>query len=366
MLLHLFDDEKVVNRTIELFEKAFPDNNIFICFLHSNFSKYVSPHKNLYFFKEGDWIDKNSLTKIDKVLIHYLSYQKIDFINYYLRPDIACYWLMWGGDLYNTHLVYEGFPIYYEPWYLGPKFLVYKFLSKFKIRIPSRKKMLSFIRDRITYFISDSDFEVAHKYISQYINGKQVKGFSYYSIDTILGPLKNERIQSDNIMIGNSASFTNNHTYAFKYLSNLDLKKKKVIMPLSYGGSEKYKQHVIKKGKEKFGGSCCPLLEFIPLDDYNQLMLSTGICVFANWRQEAFGNIVMGLYLGAKVFMSNRSPLFDYLKRKDLIIYELETIQQSDIDLQLSDSERINNRRIIEGMFSEETILNNVLKIWGN
>lgn len=70
MLLHLFDDEKVVNRTIEIFEKALPGKSIYICFIDEA-PRFVRATDNLYFYKENDSFQRDILKDINKVIVHF-------------------------------------------------------------------------------------------------------------------------------------------------------------------------------------------------------------------------------------------------------------------------------------------------------
>lgn len=365
MLLHLFDDEKVVNRAIALFEKALPGRSIYICFI-DDAARLVKAAANVYFYKEGDDFQKGILRKTDKIIIHFLSYNKIKFINTYLPQSIPCYWNIWGADLYNGILEYRGYPIYYEPRFLGYRFFVHKILCQMRVFTPKQKAVLNFIKERITHFVSNADYDIAKQYIGNYINGVQVTGFRYYPIDVILGALTEKKAKGDVLLLGNSASFTNNHSYAFKFLSNLDLKGKKIVVPVSYGGSLKYINHIVRWGHEKWGQSFVPLKKFLPLDEYNQLMATAEVCVFSSWRQEAFGNIVVALYLGAKVFLSEKSSLVKYFVSVGIVVYVLEQIKQEDIDSPLSDEIKNSNRKILFELLNERTIVNNIRNIWGD
>ena len=364
MLLHLFDDEKVVNRAVILFEKALPKQNIYICFI-DDVAHIVKAADNLYFYKEGDDFQKDKLIDVDKVIIHFLSYRKIKFVNTYLPRFIPCYWNIWGADLYNSILEYKGYPVYYEPRFLGIRFLLRKIWCQLKMLPPTQKVVLNFIKERVTYFVTNADYDIAKQYIGNYINGAQVTGFRYYPIDVILGKLVDKTVKGNVLLLGNSASFTNNHSYAFKYLSGLDLKDKKIVAPVSYGGSFKYVKHILSQGNKRWGQSFVPLQEFLSLDEYNQLMTTAEVCVFSSWRQEAFGNIVIALYLGAKVFLSERSSLVKYFASIGVVVYILEQIKQEDIDSPLPDEIKDSNRKILFELLNERTIVNNIRNIWG-
>ena len=93
-------------------------------------------------------------------------------------------------------------------------------------------------------------------------------------------------------------------------------------------------------------------------------MLSSEICIFSNWRQEAAGNIRIALYLGAKVFMSEKSPFFHFLQEIGVNVFSLENMSQEDLDIPLDDESKKRNRDIIFNLYNEKSTIENIRKIW--
>ncbi|MGM9535466.1 MAG: TDP-N-acetylfucosamine:lipid II N-acetylfucosaminyltransferase, partial [Intestinibacter sp.] len=362
-ILHLVSDEKVINRCMDLFVKALPNQNLFLCFTSYSDLKYVKARPNLYFEISSL---QNKIHNIDKVIIHYLDKTKIDFVNRYINEDISCYWIIWGADLYLTFLYPLGYSLYYEEGYVSWRSRINRILvSKIGLMPPGLKKNITFIKERINYVVGVT---CDYKLLTKYIDGIQtplISNFSYYSIDTILGELKNKWVNSQDIIVGNSCSITNNHVYTFKYLHNLALGNRKIIVPLNYGNYPRYKSHILSEGKRLFGTSFSPILEFLPLSQYNKTMLNVGIYIYGNWRQEAVGNIYISLYIGAKVFLSTKSPLYNELREQGLIIFGLEFISQDDLDKPLSMMDREHNRSIIYKLMSDDMIINVIRNTWG-
>ena len=50
MILHLIDDEKVVNRVVESFNEALPTQNKYICFLTTEKGILVAPSENIFLY----------------------------------------------------------------------------------------------------------------------------------------------------------------------------------------------------------------------------------------------------------------------------------------------------------------------------
>lgn len=373
MILHLFDDEKISNRIVANFNEVFPNGNRYVCFYKDKL-RYIKENQEIILFDYSrDKFDKNILNGVDKILVHYLSVQKIHFINEYISQSlrIKIYWALWGADLYNDVLASKGYEIYSGKDYISSiksklKNLFFSFVAPRDTQEYSVRTKTDFITNRVDYILtSDAEFKIFRKYFGKEIKAKCISsGPLYYPIEDVLGNLFGKYIDGHNIMIGNSASFTNNHIYAMKFLSTLCTTGRKKYVPLSYGGSSRYVHKIIQKGKKYFGSDFKPLTDFMPLDDYNRLMLSNNVFIYGNWRQEAVGNIVIAIYLGAKVFVSEKSPLVEYFQSMGIKLYITERMTQIDIDTPEDSSVVNNNRQAILKSNSKESILRNIKEIF--
>lgn len=225
-----------------------------------------------------------------------------------------------------------------------------------------------FIKERITHCVTTSqEFTLCLKYCNTLFKNKEYfDDFFYYPIDGVLGDtLRGSSVKGNVVIVGNSASLTNNHCYAFKYLKKVKIGDRTIVTPLSYGGNAAYRDYVLKKGKMIFANHYKPLMDFLPLDEYNKLMVTAEICVFSSWRQEANGNVIIALYLGAKVFMSNRSPLYAYYKDMGLHLYELEKMTAESFNISLTGAEKEHNRNILLDNFSADKMYQGIKLIFG-
>ena len=115
----------------------------------------------------------------------------------------------------------------------------------------------------------------------------------------------------DNIIVGNSISLENNHLDAFFSLKHLNLKNRKIIVPLSYGETfEGLKDHLILEGQKSFGlNNFFPIIGFVERQEYNQIICSCSVAILNHNKQHAWGNILTFLYIGLKVFLNKTNPL---------------------------------------------------------
>ena len=359
---HIMEDEKIIDRTIEMFEMVFPKENFFIVLLNGE-KRYVSLRNNVVFIRTA--------SEIKDYLPLSLSYHY--FIIHYLRVDVAklltdfqhpnyC-WIEWGADLYNNLLEYRGFPLLEDNelknYLLKERWPYPLAIIRRKLGLYRRQRIVSRFIKRIRYFLPDSTPDELPLLLHYYpeFSHLQYKEIFYYPIDEILGcELINKQCQGTNIMVNHSASPTGNHVGVFNRLERLEIQNRKIIVPISYG-MERVKKYIETKGHAILGEKLVPVKEFMPLEEYNKLMLSANVFIYGHWRQEAVGNILVALYIGGKVFLSSRSPMYSYYKRLGLHLWSLEEMDNESITVPLEQSLVEENKSIIMAHYSKERLL---------
>ena len=101
MIVHLFDDEKFVDTTIDNFETFDPGSNRYIIFTNSNTLKYPKKTENIEIYP-NKWycLDLESIFKnCNLLIIHYLTPLKT-YVLKYMPKEIPVVWVAWGGDAY--------------------------------------------------------------------------------------------------------------------------------------------------------------------------------------------------------------------------------------------------------------------------
>jgi hypothetical protein len=152
------------------------------------------------------------------------------------------------------------------------------------------------------------------------------------------------------ILAGNSAYETNNHFEIIDALrANQKLSESYVYMPLSYGRPH-YRDSVISYGQRTLGDSFRPLTEFMPMNDYNELIGSCGFVVMNHLRQQGLGNIITALLSGSKVYLNPLNPLYQWFTSRGAHIGSTEHIDL----VPLSNSEISDNRAVVMTHWSRE------------
>lgn len=116
------------------------------------------------------------------------------------------------------------------------------------------------------------------------------------------------------ILVGNSATSSNNHVEAFELLRRCLPANSRLVVPLSYG-NRAYGQRVAALGRDWFGERLDALLDWMPLEAYNRRLGSCGFVLMNHCRQQAAGNIGAALYKGATVYLRPENPLFGFYQR---------------------------------------------------
>ena len=128
------------------------------------------------------------------------------------------------------------------------------------------------------------------------------------------------------ILVGNSATPSNQHKEIFILLSRFSSEMFQVICPLSYG-EEGYRREVIKDGIELLGDRFVPLIDYIEKEEYFRLIASASVCIFNHNRQQALGNIYAALALSAKVYLRKDTTMWKYLTKSGYQLFDVDDLK---------------------------------------
>lgn len=366
MRLHIVPDEKIINRCIANFEQVFPNENKFIVLTRTpDAHKYVEERDCVHFCKIGTkelWDNVGDIDSYSSVIVHFLVGDSISFLKEIEHPNI--YWIEWGADLYRSLLQPKGYQLYADKdilWKIEPK-KTNKIIFKLRTYFSDKKKQRRTLEaaTKAHFFVPDSmydEYPLLLKYYPQ-LKHLEYRDFFYYPIDEILGlELINSYSKGDSVIIGNSASVSNNHIYVMEKLRAIGLSGTKIILPLSYGAKGNYVGMVEQKGFEMFDTQFTPVKDYMPLSQYNELLLSAQTFIYGSWRQEAVGNILIALYIGGKVFLDNHNPLLKFYQSLGLHIYGINQLSVEEINSKLPSEKIEENRAILRERYSRERLL---------
>lgn len=355
-IIHIIRDEKFPDAAYSAFESAFPNQNEFVIFSNTSklrFIKRITP----IFYNQFYLYSKNLIRKTcqaDVVVFHGLDRNALRILNA-LPSSTRTIWLGWGYDYYDLTKL----PLHKEKTQVAVEQTKATVKTQLKILV---KKIIrpeinkTDLVNKIDIFspVLYEDFELVKAAIPNFL--PRYASWNYGTLeDDLIRSFEGKSITSNNILLGNSASYTNNHLDVLDSLSTIDLSERKVIIPLSYGDAN-YRNLIVSEGSRTLGKAFTPLIDFMPIDEYIAILQSCSIVVMNHLRQQALGNIVIALYLGAKVFLDEKNPVYQFFLKNNAYIYSILDLE-TQIDEKLT-SQQINvNRRILQEYWGRDVIL---------
>ena len=272
--------------------------------------------------------------KAKKVIFHGLFDSKLVCI-LFLMPWLLkkCYWVMWGGDLYEYQL--------------GKRNWAWEVKEFF--RRPVIKNMGYLVTG------TQGDLELAREWYGA--KGEHIKCFNYPSNIYKEYYVKPKQHEGINILLGNSADPSNNHLELFDKLEPFKDKNIHIYAPMTYGNSE-YAKMIIEQGKKSFGNKFYPLTEHMPFNEYFEFLGKIDIAVFNHRRSQALGNTITLLGLGKKVYLNSVSNHNDFFEGLGITVFDVK-----DFNINLIDS-RISKKNInkVRSVYSKDSLVNSLSK----
>jgi hypothetical protein len=292
-------------------------------------------------------------SEFDVVILHYL--RKEDYI--YLannKIDKPIIWFCWGADIFNQGRFYNKFLLHetkllrrrssFKHSLLGGLKQIIKEIVPVTIDYSKTSRAKFLALNQIDYIVPvmPRDYNLI---IENYEVNFLLHHLNY--VNPLIGQNSYNGISGQNVLLGNSASFTNNHVEAIDQLSKIDLKGRKLIIPLSYGNSD-LSNYIAEYANRVLGKDRVIILkDFIPFSEYNEILSSCEIVIMNHLRQQAAGNIVQSLLNGAHIYLRKESTIYQFLHENGFKIScfndvsELEGLSQENILFNRSKAEKI-------------------------
>lgn len=363
MILHIVSDEKFIDAAYRAFEESNPGNNEFVIISKKHPLRHIK-NTPVRFIGRMELLSKrfvNSLNNYEMVVLHALTEVKMKLL---ARADktIKFVWVGWGCDYYDL-ITGDATKL------LRPKSLALrrKYSLKFKIkqmikRIIYKKSDKRNLVDRVNFFapVLCEDYELLVQALPDF--SPRYLSWNYGTLeDDMVKGLEDCVVSGDGILVGNNASYSNNHIDIFDDLSPFDFGSRQIICPLSYGDKQ-YRAKVITAGKHQFGENFKPITDFMQIKEYVLLLSSCSAVVMGHLRQQALGNIVIMLYLGAKVFLDKRNPVYHFFRKENAIVFSLEQIGD-EINTLLRVDQIEHNRMVLRKHWGREAIRQKTTKL---
>jgi hypothetical protein len=192
---------------------------------------------------------------------------------------------------------------------------------------------------------------------------KQLKGFrakEFYFMNEggMLNEIRDIKPKNGTIILGNSGTASNNHLDVLAFIEKYKQKSQKIIVPLNYGEDE-YIKWILPQLEGN--GGVDVIKEFLPIEEYFELMEKCSYACYGVVRQQAMGNIHYALQNGIKVFLYKNSIPYINSKKLGYAVYSIEDINEDSFSTPLSMEEIKQNQ---EAVIRERKRRFEIFEIW--
>ena len=351
MILHLILDEKFTTRIIEFMNQNY-QNHVFILYYKKALKycdKIQKENVHLLNLEDSNFTLYMKLFEMaDQIIIHSIFFPEISrFFHHKKKLLKKAVFVIWGGDIYNDHIEKIKFKNPFK-------------LIRHKYRLHLKYQLIHNIHTFMTF--TYGDFDLVKKWYRTYGKGFDVLYPSTINKEDLDKNATFKDSKITNIIIGNSATPTNNHLEAFLAIEHFKNQCINIYCPLSYGDLE-YGKKIAKIGKEKFGDKFIPIFDYMSPNQYAQLLSKMHIAIFAHNRQQATGNIEILSYYGAKLYLKNDIATWShYVERDHRKFFNFYDISKMSFDdfIEINESDKEDNKKYFENIWDN----NHVKKLW--
>ena len=381
-LVHLITDEKFPDSAYDLFEKVLPGCNDFVLLETKKKILYLKKIEPIRLCRYSHLNSKfiNYINTYDALIIHGMNKVALEVVHKSNR-DLKVFWIGLGYDYYDI--------IYKSPFDMMKPLTRIAFSSLRKEKKIILSVILNFARVIRDFFLYRSSFD-KHKSLekvnyfcpvleSEYFSVKKnIKGWNASYIDWNYansakiadGDSSDSFTLGENILLGNSATPSNNHLDALYFLKNYEhyfSKNTKIITPLSYGNSN-YADLIIDKGKDLFGDRFVHLAKMYQPEDYSKILESCGYYFMNHIRQQAGNNIAQALSMGGRVILDKRNPFYSFYKNNGAIINSIDDVRVDPglLSRELTNDEMYTNKKILKATRGKDIAISKTINLVNN
>jgi len=338
---HLLTDNIFSNYVVEMFDSMTDIPNVEHSYFMINRYKKVSHLKlnvfeKIIFVKSEKQFVKQANLSADFVMLHQLSSPTLSISPWHLlklRKDITLIWSTIGCDIYSDinfleikkALTLNLYKPYTRKYIYGVKNttelikqLIRKIINGCLLKNIAYKKMLKRVNYISTVLLNEYELiKQNNKTNADFFH------FKYISKSFMAAEIKKNEL-GDMVLLGNSATETNNHLDILKILDDIKFDTSRLLIPLNYGN--KQYGNMINSSCQKKQMKAVVLLDFMAFDEYVALLNNCSYCIIGCIRQQAVGNIILMLLRGVKLFLYKDSVIFKYLISRGYYVFSIDDI----------------------------------------
>lgn len=359
-IAHFFSDPKFIHGAHKSFEAVAPGASTYFFDDTGEIPESLKSVSPVKFEMNKDGISQ--LDEFDVWVIHGLSGNRLKILNHKKKHQKVV-WIGMGYDYYdlifpNQIYLFEEVTAAEAPIPRPPR-LSFTQLFSFegaksiarKLGVMKLRKLLKMRRVDVFCPVLNSEYGMVLKRYKPFL--PKLMDWNYGSSSELLTNLiantKIDVADKKNVLIGNSATATNNHLEIFQLFSNSKLfPLADIIVSLAYGDAD-YKTWLNGRGKHFFGKRYKPFEQFVPVEEYLALITCCSHVIMNHRRQQAGANVAFALAAGARVIMNPVNPLYQEWLNRGALINSTAELKSSPGSIQqpLTEDEILKNRSVV-------------------
>ena len=364
-IYHIFPDDTFIDEFIEKIDlMKLPIRNFYIvdtCHVRPKLvnNKTITP---LNLSHEKIRLELNNrLQHADFIFLHSLTKNVLDLLQSLETPG-KILWIIWGYDLYRR-LPATTISFFSLRHGLPGNFIT-KLARAIKFRLVNQRKSKELAAvihkiDKALHFFQGDVNELN----SIYNASLPMQLFFYPNV--VNWEMLNRTLQSGrersakvSVMVGNSASLTNNHFETVSWLNKWH-KDIKVFYPLSYG-DDVYRARFSNYLAQHALFDYELLTQYLPPEKYASFLNSIDVCIMNHSRPEGVGNISALIYLGKKVFLNEKCETYSLFKKLGCHVFGVSQLSLHNLQTPLSDAMMQHNRQMIYAFANDKRFEENM------
>ena len=367
-IAHISNDVNFIDGFIDIQYRHFPEvENVYFALGKDGALSVINSDKPIVVSASitYDFIIEKIGKHPDKIILHGLNLWKIKFLNT-VPKNINVTWVFYGYEVFHRgeNLLSFLAPQTQSAMANEIRARVRALVQKIQFRLfnlgISSKKFIPFqtALKRIDFFAHwvKDDFD----YLSRTYPRHSMKFINFCYSNNILQLNKTEG--GNNAILGNSASYTNNHIDIINSLSQTFIDEfDNFYIPLSYSGDPKYIESVKSVAKTKLGNKAVILDTFLSKDEYFKLLGKVNLAIMGHLRPQAGGNIRFYLSNRINVAMFSSNSISKFLTEKGAHIIDLQQLIEDGFT-PLTKEQLDKNQEVEASVFRNES----VKKYYGN
>ena len=221
------------------------------------------------------------------IILHAMPFKKWQFV---FLPNSICkkiIWRTWGHDI--------------RPWNKANR-PIYDLLKYLEFQM-FKKKIGKIFAMGVANGVDIVNIEEVYEHKFKYF--QLIYSDSSQNVDMVKNIMPTQKNIKTNILIGHNSSPVDNHLEILDKLSKFKNDNIHLVIPLSYSDPKNgYKERVIDKAYHIFGEDNVTILnDFIPKEEYIQLISKIDIAIMDMYYSNGLGNISYILYFKKKLYV---------------------------------------------------------------